>query len=130
MKSLSCVTNQLRNALPASYKAAVVANHFRPLYFKRHPPVKLYYLLQSNSILIEQSQWLFLSSKRDKIIWKQSFSFCTLFENYSKCRIQIFEFWHFPPFFFLLKLTCRVILFDRKLQVFKKLAKMDHFWHF
>ena len=30
-----------------------------------------------------------------------------------------FEFWHFPPIFVLLKLTCLVTLFDRKLQVFK-----------
>ena len=33
----------------------------------------------------------------------------------------------FPPIFVLLKLTCLVTLFDRKLQVFKKLAKMDFF---
>ena len=38
----------------------------------------------------------------------------TLFENYSKCRISIFEFWRFPPIFVRL-----VTLFDRKLQVFK-----------
>ena len=37
----------------------------------------------------------------------------TVFENYSKCRI--FEFWHFPPIFVLLKLTCLVKLLDRKL---------------
>ena len=43
----------------------------------------------------------------------------TLFENYSKCRIWIFECWRFPPIFVLLKLTCLVILFDRKLQFFK-----------
>ena len=30
-----------------------------------------------------------------------------------------FEFWHFSPIFVLLKLTCLVTLFDRKLQVFK-----------
>ena len=34
-----------------------------------------------------------------------------------------FEFWHFPPIFVLLKLTCLVTLFDRKLQIFKKLPK-------
>ena len=45
----------------------------------------------------------------------------TLFENYSKCRIWIFSFWHFPPIFLPLKLTCLVTLFDRKLQVFKNL---------
>ena len=42
----------------------------------------------------------------------------------------VFEFWRFPPIFVVLKLTCLVTLFDCKLQVFKKLAKMDHFWHF
>ena len=44
--------------------------------------------------------------------------------------LKIFEFWHFPAIVVLFKLTCLVILFDRKLQVFQKLAKMDHFWHF
>ena len=28
------------------------------------------------------------------------------------------QFWRFPPFFVLLKLTCLETLFDRKLQVF------------
>ena len=41
-----------------------------------------------------------------------------------------FYFWHFLPISDLLKLTCLVTLFDRKLQGFKKLAKMDHFWNF
>ena len=27
-------------------------------------------------------------------------------------------------------MTCLVTLFDRKLQVFQKLAKTDHFWYF
>ena len=36
-----------------------------------------------------------------------------------------FEFWHFSPIFVLLKLTCLVTLFDRNLQIFQKLAKMD-----
>ena len=49
----------------------------------------------------------------------------TLFENYSKCRI-----WHFPPIFVLLKLTCLVTLFDRKLQVFKNSSKWTIFGHF
>ena len=49
------------------------------------------------------------------------------FENYSKCRIWIFEFWHFPPIFVLLKLTCLVTLFDRKLQVFKNSPKWTIF---
>ena len=34
------------------------------------------------------------------------------------------EFWHFPPIFVLLKLTCLVTLFDRKLQVFKNSPKL------
>ena len=35
-----------------------------------------------------------------------------VFESYSKCRIWIFQFWHFPPIFVLLKVTCLVTLFD------------------
>ena len=58
---------------------------------------------------------------------KRSF---TMFENHSKCRIWIFQFWHFPPIFVLLKVTCLVTLFVRKLQVFQKLAKMDFFGTF
>ena len=51
----------------------------------------------------------------------------TLFENHSKCRKLIFEFWHFAPLFVLLKLTCLVTLFDRKLQVFKNSPKWTIF---
>ena len=46
--------------------------------------------------------------------------------NYSKCRSWIF-FWHFPPIFVSLKLTCLVTLFDRKLQVFKNSPKWTIF---
>ena len=51
----------------------------------------------------------------------------TVFENNPKCRIWIFFFnlGIFHQFFDLLKLTCLVTLFDRKLQGFK-----NHFWHF
>ena len=49
------------------------------------------------------------------------------FENHPKCRIWIFEFWHFPPIFVLLKLTCLVRLFDSKLQVFKNSPKLSIF---
>ena len=31
-----------------------------------------------------------------------------VFENHPKSRIWIFQFWHFPPIFFFLKLTCLV----------------------
>ena len=51
----------------------------------------------------------------------------TMFENHPKCRIWIFQFWHFPPIFVLLKLTCLVTLFDRNHQVFKKSPKLTIF---
>ena len=56
-----------------------------------------------------------------------SSSEATLFENYPKCRIWIFEFWHFPPIFVLLKLTCLVTMFDTKLQVSKNSPKWSIF---
>ena len=54
-------------------------------------------------------------SKSSFFVQKFNFDFHTVFENHPKCRIWIFEFWHFPPIFDLLKLTCLVTLFDRKL---------------
>ena len=53
----------------------------------------------------------FLSSKSHclKITENVAFEFLTI--------------WHFPPIFVLLKLTCLVTLFDRKLQVFKNSPK-------
>ena len=48
---------------------------------------------------------------------KVSSKLSKLFENCLKCRILIFQFWHLPPIFVLLKLTYLVTLFDRKLQV-------------
>ena len=51
----------------------------------------------------------------------------TLLDNYSKCRIWIFEFWHFPLVFVLLKLTILVTLFDHKLQVSKNSPKWTIF---
>ena len=50
-----------------------------------------------------------------------------MFENYPKCRICIFQFWHFPPIFVRLKVTCLVTLFDCKLQVFKNSSKLTNF---
>ena len=47
-----------------------------------------------------------------------TFKSLILFENHPKCLIWIFQFWHFPPIFVLLKLTCLVTLFDRKLHLF------------
>ena len=79
----------------------------------------------------KQSQFVFENS-RDIFTWIRNwfwrqnsnlpflsstiFPSTTLFENYQKCRICIFQFWPFPPFM----LTCLVTPFDRKLQVFKK----------
>ena len=51
------------------------------------------------------------------IQWVNRCTVCTVFENYSKCRIKIYQFWHFPSIFVLLIVTCLVTLFDRKLQV-------------
>ena len=50
-----------------------------------------------------------------------------LLENYLKCRIWIFQCWHFHQFFVLLKVTCLVTLFDRKLQIFKYSPKWTIF---
>ena len=66
-----------------------------------------------NSEIQIQHFWQFLSYR--------------VFENKPKCLIWISEFWHFPPIFVLLKLTCLVTLFD---QVFKKLAKLTIFDQF
>ena len=44
---------------------------------------------------------------------------------HSKCRIWIFQFWHFSPI--LSKFTCLVTVFDRKLQVFKNSPKLTIF---
>ena len=41
----------------------------------------------------------------------------------------IFQFWHFPPIFVLLKLTCLVTLFDLKIRGFKA-RNIDHFRNF
>ena len=53
------------------------------------------------------------------LLWPLKWNARTVFENHSKCRIWIFQFWHFPLFFVLLKVTCLVTLFDCNLQVFK-----------
>ena len=58
---------------------------------------------------------------------KSSFNCCTVFENYPKCLIWNLKFWHFPPIYTLLKVTCLVTLFDRKLQIFKNSPKWTIF---
>ena len=51
----------------------------------------------------------------------------TVFENHPKSRILNFSIMAFPAIFVLLKLTCLVTLFDRKLQVFKISPKLTLF---
>ena len=46
---------------------------------------------------------------------------------YSKCRIWVYQTWHFSSIFVLLKLTCLVTLFDCKIQVFKNSPKLTIF---
>ena len=61
-----------------------------------------------------------------------SLTLCT-FLNFPQClKITqnvafIFFFWHFPSIFILLKVICRVTLFDRKLQVYTKSPKLTIF---
>ena len=43
----------------------------------------------------------------------------------SHFNFDILTFWHFPPIFVLLKVTCLVTLFDRKLQIFKNSPKLN-----
>ena len=53
----------------------------------------------------------------------------TLFENYPKCLIWIFQFWHFPPILFInIELSGNTVW--PQASGFQTLAKMDHFWHF
>ena len=54
----------------------------------------------------------------------QPLPFNTLFENHLKCLLWI---WHFPPIFASLKVTYRVTLFDRNLQVFINSPKLTIF---
>ena len=81
-------------------------------------------LFLKNAKIRSQSPWkLYKKSAFETRHWKKielwgtfcigehNLEKCTLFENYSKCLIWILAFWHFPPFFVLLKLTCLVTLF-------------------
>ena len=92
------------------------ASFFSPLVKNRRRECNMktvqMFLYSSHSLI----QWL-------AYIWAK----LILFKNYSKCRIWILEFWHFPPIFVLLKLTCLVSLFDSKLQVFKNSPKWTIF---
>ena len=47
--------------------------------------------------------------------------------SYVYIKVSHFEFWHFSLIFVVLKVTCLVTLFSRKLQVFKKSPKLTIF---
>ena len=64
------------------------------------------------SIPWSSSSFNLIDNWKEKQDWK---TIPTMFKNHPKCRIWVFQFWHFPPIFVLLKLTCLVTLFDRKL---------------
>ena len=49
---------------------------------------------------------------RGKLWFSKLLSGHKLLENQPKCLIEFFQFWHFPPSFIHVKLTCLVTLFD------------------
>ena len=77
-------------------------------------------------------------TEREEGDWKEelaqarssTFSILTLFENYSKCRIWIFQFWHFPPIFGPIKTEQSGNTVWPQALGFQKLAKIAHFGHF
>ena len=88
-------------------------------------------------VLMPQLLWKMMVWGKHKETLQKS-KMCAEFQNENICRqmalinsflqfaqcLKItqdvsFEFWHFSPIFVLLKLTCLVTLFDRKLQFFK-----------
>ena len=82
-------------------------------------PKRRWLLRLLKKIAVSQSFHNFSLTVRGEKLSKSNLIQHTLFQNYSKCLIWIFGFWHFPPTFVPLKLTCLVTLFDRKLQFFK-----------
>ena len=66
--------------------------------------------------IINDSSSRMRRSQADSSLLKPLLPSNTMFENHLKCLIWILAFWHFPSIFVLLKLTCLVTLFDRKLQ--------------
>ena len=71
-------------------------------------------------------EWFSNNSKKAWNIFEK-----TLFENYSKCCIWIFQCWYFPPISVLLKIDLSGFpVFDYKLRVFQKLftASQQFLW--
>ena len=79
--------------------------------------------MEPNRMAILYFSWNCLGYTRciTTTIWLLMSMVSTVFENHSTRRIW---FWHFPPFFVLLNLTCLVTMFDCKLQVFKNSPKL------
>ena len=88
-------------------------------------PKRRWLLRLLKKIAVSQSFHNFSLTVRGEKLSKSNLS--KLFQNYSKCLIWIFGFWHFPPTFVPLKLTCLVTLFDRKLQLSKNSPKWTIF---
>ena len=66
------------------------------------------------------------SEGTERILKSPKYFCLTLFENYSKCRIWIFEFWHLPPIFVLLSGNN----IWPQVSGFLIIAKIDNFGHF
>ena len=85
---------------------------------------------KGNANLALSTQIVQKRSSPDFRALKMLFKNCSILHiTFSHIVWKLLKMSHFGIFhqlFVQLKLTCLVILFDRKLQVFK----MDHFWHF
>ena len=65
-----------------------------------------------------QTQWHSLASSNNVFFFpalKNQKIFQIVWKSPKMSHLKFFRFWHFPPIFVLLKLTCLVTLFDRKL---------------
>ena len=91
------------------------------------------HMWQARSYGIHNTQLLLLPwdlLHQSSMLRRMEFHRLTWFENYSKCHLWIFWFWHFPSIFVIFKVTCLVTLFDRKLQIFKNSPKWSIFGTF
>ena len=75
----------------------------------------------------DKTQWLKMSQKSHFYNFSGFKIKITLLKNHPKCLTGIYQFWPFLPMYVLLKLTCLVTLFDRKLQFFKISSKLTIF---
>ena len=84
-----------------------------------------FHYLSNDSIMKSSAERLHLSIYLFSLFLLFTYTEFTVFENHSKCRIL--HFWHLPTIFDLLKVTCLVTLFDRKLQLSKNSPKLTTF---